>query len=120
MPFLYMYDTADDTFCDTADDIFYDTADDTFYDAADDIFYDADDDTFYDAADDIFYDTADDIFYDTKYTSSCALICIILFSDVCPYFTGASRTTVPVFISSGRVIWLFPARKIVPLSHRDR
>lgn len=41
MPFLYMYDTADDTFCDTADDIFYDTADDTFCDTADDTFYDA-------------------------------------------------------------------------------
>ena len=26
MPFLYMYDTADDTFCDTADDTFYDAA----------------------------------------------------------------------------------------------
>ena len=34
MPFLYMYDTADDTFCDTADDTFCDTADDTFYDAS--------------------------------------------------------------------------------------
>ena len=41
MPFLYMYDTADDTFCDTADDTFYGAADDIFYDTADDTFYDA-------------------------------------------------------------------------------
>ena len=85
MPFLYMYDTADDTFCMTQLTTHFMTH-----------------------------------LHAKKYTSSCALICIILFSDVCPYFTGASRTTVPVFISSGRVIWLFPARKIVPLSHRDR